>query len=57
MSRALPGVFSLGKPGFSAGLQANAMFENSMRDKSRAPAIAAGQNIISASVTVSFELD
>jgi uncharacterized protein YggE len=42
--------------GFSAGLQANIRFEDS-REKLVAPAIAAGQKTISASVTVSFELN
>lgn len=42
--------------GFSAGLQANASFEAS-RDRVVAPTIAAGQKTISASVTVSFELN
>lgn len=43
--------------GFSAGLLANTSFENSSRDKVAAPSIAAGQKTISASVTVSFELN
>lgn len=42
--------------GFSAGLQANASFEAS-RDRVAVPTIAAGQKTISASVTVSFELN
>lgn len=42
--------------GFSAGLQANAYLE-AARDKVAAPTIAAGQKTISASVTVSFELN
>ena len=43
--------------GFSAGLQANMRFENDSRDKFATPTIAAGQKTISASVTVSFELN
>ena len=43
--------------GLSAGLQANIRFENSSRDKFVVPTIAAGQKTISASVTVSFELN
>ena len=43
--------------GFSAGLQANIRFENDSRGKLAAPTIAAGQKTISASVTVSFELN
>ena len=42
---------------FSAGLQANTNFEAFSRDKAAAPTIAAGQKTISASVTVSFELN
>jgi uncharacterized protein YggE len=41
---------------FSAGLQSNASFEYS-RDKVAGPTIAAGQKTISASITVSFELN
>ena len=43
--------------GFSAGLLANASFEAYSREKVAAPTIAAGQRTISASVTVSFELN
>jgi uncharacterized protein len=43
--------------GFSAGLQANTNFEAFSRDKAAAPTIAVGQKTISASVTVSFELN
>jgi uncharacterized protein YggE len=43
--------------GFSAGLQANASFASFSRVNVPAPTIAAGQKTISASVTVSFELN
>jgi uncharacterized protein len=43
--------------GFSAGLQTNTSFETNSRGKLAAPTIAAGQKTISASVTVSFELN
>jgi len=43
--------------GFLGGLQANTSFESYSREKVAAPTIAAGQKTISASVTVSFELN
>jgi len=43
--------------GFLGGVQANSSFENLARDRRIAPTIAVGQKSISASVTVSFELN
>jgi uncharacterized protein YggE len=43
--------------GFSAGLQANTRSDDVSREKFAGPTIAAGQKTVSASVTVSFELN
>jgi uncharacterized protein YggE len=43
--------------GLSAGLQANTRSDDVSRERFAGPTIAAGQKTVSASVTVSFELN